>query len=57
MADDTPTRDQFLQALDDDLNAPRALGLLRLARHRAGDDPPQTAWIEEGEEILGLAGL
>jgi L-cysteine:1D-myo-inositol 2-amino-2-deoxy-alpha-D-glucopyranoside ligase len=44
-------REAFFAALDEDLNAPRALRILDHAS-RAGED-----WIEEGSGILGLMGI
>jgi L-cysteine:1D-myo-inositol 2-amino-2-deoxy-alpha-D-glucopyranoside ligase len=53
----TPTRERFLRALDEDLDTPGALRLLKLARLRAEDDPSAAGWVEEGEDILGLSAL
>jgi L-cysteine:1D-myo-inositol 2-amino-2-deoxy-alpha-D-glucopyranoside ligase len=49
--DDPSTREAFLAALEDDLDTPRALAILDAAT-TAGE-----SWMNEGAEVLGLAGL
>jgi L-cysteine:1D-myo-inositol 2-amino-2-deoxy-alpha-D-glucopyranoside ligase len=48
--DGPATREAFMAALGDDLDAPRALAILEAARASGAAD-----WTEEGMEILGLA--
>jgi L-cysteine:1D-myo-inositol 2-amino-2-deoxy-alpha-D-glucopyranoside ligase len=53
--DGRPSRDRFFAALDDDLDVPAALTILD--RCTASEDSDDRAFMEEGEAVLGLAGL